>query len=284
MQEIAPPRLGWAILQTGDAPPSMEEVMEVLDETQSRRWFRAMTQDLLPEESEEILAGENDAAIVRRFGSAFSERYFPVYESIAWDIGETGSLSLYSDLRTGIPLEMEGVDDEAWHDVWDELNPGMGTIALLPEITFDPGIRTAWLEEAARYIPMGTLKRIPPGGIPIDRIERALSGTRLDCAADALRWFFRNSGNLFVDLSQAMYYESVPASWDRETVMELGEEWRQAIPILEGSIRAQKWMEEDPPARFAELLDLVLEGMERDGENAGQDAGQDAGQEEKREI
>ena len=275
MREIAPPRLEWAILQTGDAPPSMEEAMEVLDETQSRRWFRTMTQDLLPEESEEILAGENAAAIVRRFANAFSERYFPMYESIAWDTGDTGSPSLYSDLRMGIPLEMEGIDDETWHDVWDELGPGMGAIALLPEMTFDPGIRTPWLEAAANYIPLGTLQRIPPGGIPIDRIERALSGTRLDSAADALRWFFRNSGNLFVDFSQAMYYESVPASWDRETVTGLGEEWRQAIPIIEGSIRAQKWMEEDPAARFAELLDLVLERMEQDGENAGQDAGQE---------
>ena len=262
--EPAPPRLARAALRVTDAPPSMESAIEILAEARDRREFGKLVLQFLPGESEEILAGGNAAEVTGRFAEAFSERYFPLHHTTIWgnsDMEWDGGESAYSRFRWGIPLMPEGIDEEEWHEVWETCGRGMGAIALLLEVPHDPGVRTAWLEEAARHIPLSTLQRIPQGGIPIERIERALRGTHLECAANALQWFYQESGNFFIDVPPDLYYESVPASWESETVAALAAEWQLARPILEASIHAQIWMEADLPARFAELLDLVLERM-----------------------
>ena len=248
MQEVAPPRLTRAALRLTEAPPSMERAVEMLTGARDRRWFDALALELLPEESEKILAGEGAAEVITRFADAFSERYFPLHEAITWDLAEDDGESAYSRLSAGIPLEPTGIDEEEWHDVWESCGRGMGAIALLQEVPHDTGVRTAWLEEAARHIPLSTLQRIPQGGIPIDRIEKALLGTRLECVSGALRWFFQDSDNLFVDISPDMYYESAPVPWDMETITRLAEEWQLARPILETSRQAQRTMDGRGPA------------------------------------
>ena len=262
MQDLTPPSLRATAGILSLAPPSVTHAAALISATQNYEWFRDTVLDLLEEDAEEILSGRGDAEKVETFAMRFESRYFPLCDGVISQMTEEmeqgDNESIYSMLRTGIPCEMLGIEDQDYHEMWTTDPHGVSAIALLVQIEHAPGIRVPWLDEAEEHIPRETLMRIPEGGIPRNQIVAALNGTHLEGVKQALEWLFSDSGNTFVDISYATYYESPNLPWDRETVEELKTLWDDAQPITRAMYAVSDWLEKDLPARFSEMLDLIL--------------------------
>ncbi len=243
-------------------PPSVAHAAGLLSQTRDYDWFRDTVLDLLAEDAEEILRGRGHAEKIEAFARAFESRYFPLCDGVIDQMTDNtepdDTDSVYSILKMGIPCEPLGIDDETCHEMWTSHTHGISAIALLVQMDGDPGIRIPWLEDAEEHIPRETLMRIPEGGIPRDQIEDALNGTHLEGVKQAFAWLFSDSGNPFVDSSHNAYYENPNLPWDRDTVEELKTGWDDAQPITRAMYAVSDWLERDLPARFSEMLDLIL--------------------------
>ena len=99
----------------------------------------------------------------------FEERHYPLYAPF-FEFYLTGEDEPpFTVLRRGIPYELHGIGYEGLHEMWDGYREGLSALALLvkpPESFYlEPdGMRVAWLESAAAYIPQETLLKIPEGG------------------------------------------------------------------------------------------------------------------------
>ena len=158
--------------------------------------------------------------------------------------------------------------------MWAAFRIGLAALALLPAA---PGnhaelveeireIRQIWLESAANTIPEETLQRIPEGGIPLERLEEAVRGTEMEAAHLTGQWIWGRTGSIFLDEFLPEEFDfNYHDDWDMETIEYASREWEKAKRIAEPASRLAGWLEEDLPARFKQMLDLVLERLEETG-------------------
>ena len=194
----------------------------------------------------------------------FEERHYPLYAPF-FEFYLTGEDEPpFTVLRRSIPYELHGIGYEGLHEMWDGYREGLSALALLvkpPESFYlEPdGMRVAWLESAAAYIPQETLLKIPEGGIPQDDLTKAGKGTRFEGASQAAAWVSAETGNLFLDCNyDDGMYDGFVDPWDDEVIAEGTEEWRKARAIIESVNGLADWLEDDLPAHFAEMLDFIL--------------------------
>ena len=167
-------------------------------------------------------------------------------------------------LRRGIPFQLMGFGYDGLHEMWDGYREGLSALALLsesPDSFYDgpDGLRTAWLESAAQRITQETLERIPLDGIPLEVLNGALQGTAYEGAAQAAAWLRAETGNFFLDSNyEEGNYDGFSDPWEEEIIAEGTQEWQRASALMDSVLRLADWLEEDLPARFAELLDFIL--------------------------
>jgi hypothetical protein len=113
------------------------------------------------------------------------------------------------------------------------------------------------LDAAERRVPRALLERIPGGGLPPSELRARLDGTPYAAAAEFAAWLCHDTGSVFLDCDDE---EVVQIEWTRENVHELTEQWRQASALLDRVGALARWLEADPPAHFARLLDAVAAG------------------------
>ena len=251
---------------------------------QNQAWFEDLLQRTMPEHFSEILQLEDQWEQVLSFAAKFSLKYFPLQEAYLETIAEFQEEELdedqpYSFLQKGIPIQLMGFNWEGLHDMWNVVGRGMSALAILtetPEIQLElaeftgyVGMRQAWLESAADEIPEATLRRIPEGGIPLERLEAAVQGTPMAAAHLAGKWIWARTENFFLDESfpEDFDYEFTE-TWDDETIEYAAAEWERARAIVEQVEQLTAWLEEDLPARFEQLLDLILARLEAIPEKA----------------
>ena len=89
-----------------------------------------------------------------------------------------------------------------------------------------------------------------------------VEGTRFEGASQAASWVWAETGNFFLDscYDDGMY-DGFADPWDDEVIAEGTEEWRKARAIIESVNGLADWLEDDLPARFAEMLDFILERL-----------------------
>ena len=117
----------------------------------------------------------------------------------------------------------------------------------------------AWLESAAERIPQQTLLRLPQGGITLETLTGALTGTKFEGAAQAAEWVWAETGNFFLDHTyDDGNYDGFADPWEDEIIAEGTEEWRKASALMDSVCKLGDWLEDDLPGRFAEMLDFVL--------------------------
>jgi len=104
-------------------------------------------------------------------------------------------------------------------------------------------------------VPPEVLSQIPPGGFTPAELRHRLEGTPHVAAADYADWLWAETETVFLDVDEEViaYVE-----WSRENVLELAEQWRRARHILERIGQLTEWIEADPGAHFARLLDAAL--------------------------
>ena len=264
MAAAAPPLLSGLAEKLLRRPPSLRELVTLIGYADDYAWFAGLARRLFPEEAEAALAAPDVRARVERFARLFGERHFPLYAPFFDFSMDEGDEPPWTWLRSGIPFELMGFGYERLHELWDGYREGLSAMVLLvkPPGSFyegPDGLRVAWLESAAAIIPQETLLRIPEGGIPLDDLTEALTGTGFEGAAQACSWVFAETGNFFLDASyEDGEYDGFADPWEDEVIQAGTEEWRKAAALMDAVGRLTDWLEEDLPGRFAEMLDFTL--------------------------
>ncbi|MFN8472134.1 MAG: hypothetical protein U0822_08100 [Anaerolineae bacterium] len=208
--------------------------------------FRLVVQAIFPDEAADIWqvrqAGTSrETARVEAFLRRVEERFFPVYEAEEYD-----------QVAWAIPFVRLGWSYEDFHD----LERRMGELLLLALCEAPVDIRVALLDRAEAYIPPETLARIPPEGFGRDNLHAQFDGTSCAAVAEFADWLWGETGTAFLDLDDEI--EVTVAGWSRENVLDLAEQWRAAQGILDRIEGLINWLEADPAARFAQLVNAAL--------------------------
>ncbi len=265
MESLAPPSLSGLAELLLRRPPSLRELVTLVGYAEDYAWFTGLVRRLFPNEAEAALAAPDVRTRVERFANLFGERHFPLYAPFFDYYMEDGDEPPWTWLRRGIPFELMGFGYDGLHEMWDGYRDGLSALVLLakPPDTFyeEPdGLRVAWLESAAARIPQQTLLNIPKEGIPLDTLTGALKGTKFKGAAQACSWVWAETGNFFLDYCyDDGMYEGFADPWEEEVIEDGTEEWRKAAALMDAVGKLTDWLEEDLPARFAEMLEFVLE-------------------------
>ncbi len=264
MQAASPPLLSGLAQTLLRRPPSLRELVTLVGFADDYAWFVGLVRRLFPEEADAVLATPDAGQRVERFAQLFEERHYPLYAPFIEWYAADGDGPPWSWLRRGIPYQLCGFGYDDLHEMWDNYREGISALALLVKppdsLYMEPdGMRVAWLESASAHIPQETLVRIPQGGIPQEGLTEAVKETRFEGAAQAASWVWAATGNFFLD---ACYddgnYDGFSDPWDEELIEEGAQEWRQASAVMDAVYQLAKWLEEDLPGRFAEMLDFVL--------------------------
>jgi hypothetical protein len=234
----------------GAAPPSLSHLIEVLAGGEYFETFLGLVREYLPECEAEILRERTATAQIALFGNRFGDRYFPLHD---WALMEYG----YEELVGIVPLIVQGIDWEDYHEVPESWRPGYQLLFALtvnPFEMYDDGARVPLLEACAAVVPQALVERIPAKGYAPEVLRQLLDGTELSGAADAADWLCSNTDTIFLDWPSDADHD---VHWDPETIRELTEEWKQAELIM-GRVHAlAEWLEVDLPQRFGELLDFI---------------------------
>ena len=267
MAVAAPPRLSELADLLLRRPPSLRELVVLVGNAEDHAWFVGLVRRLFPDEAEAVLTAPDIRQRVEGFARLFEERHYPLYAPFFEFYLTEEDEPPFTVLRRGIPYELHGIGYEGLHEMWDGYREGLSALALLvkpPDGIYmeGDGLRVAWLESAAAHIPQETLLRIPEGGIPQDDLTKAAKGTRFEGASQAASWVWAETGNLFLDCNyDDGMYDGFVDPWDDEVIAEGTEEWRKAKAIIESVNGLADWLEDDLPARFAEMLDFILERL-----------------------
>ena len=245
-------------------PPSLRELAVIAGYADDYAWYAGLVRRLLHYEAEAVLSAPDVRTRVQRFVQLFGEKHFPLYAPYFEFFLDFGDEPPWSWMRRGVPFHLVGFDYDDLHVLWDGYRDGLAALVLpvRPADSFfdgPDGLRTAWLESAAKRIPQDTLERIPRGGIPLEEMTEAVGGTRFEGAAQAASWVFAQTGNFFLDHNfEDGNYEGFCDPWDDEIIAEGTREWRRADAIMDSVCKLTDWLEEDLPGRFAEMLDFIL--------------------------
>ena len=171
--------------------------------------------------------------------------YFPVYDA-----------DEYEQLVYGIPFVRDGWTSDRFHEL--DRRPGELLLLTLCAQPVEPGYdsRGPLLDAAERSVPRELLTAIPDGGLEPAELHERLDGTPYAAAAAFADWLWADTGTVFLDLDDEV--EISDADWTRETVLELADQWRRADALLDRVGALATWLEADPPAHFARLLEAVL--------------------------
>ena len=259
-------------------PPSLRELTALAGYVSDYAWFAELVRHLFPEEAEGLLTAPGIRERVGRFAQLFGEHHFPLcapYLDNYWDDEDEPP---WTWLRRGIPFELFGFGYDGLHELWNGYRDGLSALALLakPPDAFSvetDGIRTAWLESAAVFIPQTALGRIPEEGIPLETLREVLAGTRFETAAHAAAWIWGETGNFLLDASPYEYepYDAFADPWEDDVIAHATEEWRRADAFMDAVYRLSAWLEEDLPAHFAELAAFIAERLPEQGAAEGKE-------------
>ena len=249
-------------------PPSLRELITLVGYADDYAWFVGLVRRLFPNEAEATLSAPDLRTRMERFANLFGERHFPLYAPIIefWT-GMEGEEPPWSWLRRGIPFDLMGFGYDSLHEMWNGYREGISAMALLvsaPDVYYDgpDGLRVAWLESAAECLPQETLLRVPQGGISLEDLTGALKDTKFEGAAQACSWVLAETGNWFLDHNfEDGSYDGFCDPWEDDIIAEGTEEWRKANALMDAVCHLADWLEEDLPARFAEMLDFVLKRL-----------------------
>ncbi len=251
---IGPCALGTALRRS---PPLPTSLAGLLDGTGGAPAFRRIVAAILPEHAPAILAAERPGASRREARvAAFLERVeadlFPVYDLDAWYAGDEDP---YDFVLGGIPFQRLGWGEEDFHELGRR--DGHRLLFALCRQPYDScGDHLALLESLEPLVPLDTLLRLPLGGLETATLHARLDGGRFAAAAEFADWVWGTTDTAFLDYDDTV--EIYDAHWTREIVDALAAQWRRADAILRRIDDLAAWLEGDPPARFAELLDAAL--------------------------
>ena len=237
-------------------PPSLSALIARLGEAEEYERFIEIVREFLPEREQEILHEPTPVAQIAAFCSHFKHRYFPLDDD---RLAMEHYLS-YGDFTRGIPVIVQGLSYDDYHEISSNFRPGFQLMTyLVPDPMEDDQTRVALAEACAEHVSTARLEQVPEGGFSREECHRLLNDTTFKGLALWADIVCGESGNFFLDNCQEDLWNLELPEWSRETVQHLTQQWQEHEVIFEEVTNMAIWLEEDPPARFEELLKFILE-------------------------
>ncbi len=250
-------------LRFAGRPPSLTSLFVRLEQVEEYGLFVNLIREYLPEREQEILRLADPYGQIAAFASGFEDRYFPLHPGVIDEVEG------YSEITSCIPVIVMGMSYDDYHEIPHSYRPGFVLMTyLLTDLYEDGGARVPLAEACLEHVSAEIVNRVPRGGLEPGMAHRLLDESPYEVVAAWADMLTAATGNSFLDTSSEDlgYYEQ--PTWDRETVEELTQRWREAEAMQERLSRLAEWLEEDPPARFGEMLDFVERRMaEVDGDD-----------------
>lgn len=212
--------------------------------------FRRIVHEILPDDADAILAAHQpgvprETARVWAFLHRVDAELFPVLE-----------VDEYEQVVYAIPFLRDGWSYDRLHEL--DMPVGQLLLFALCAQPLADGLDShiPLLEAVAAHVPSALVAEIPDGGLDPEALHTRLDGTRYAAAADFADWLWGDTGSVVLDLDDDI--EVSDADWTPEVVAELADQWRRASALLASIDALAAWLEADPPAHFARLLDAAL--------------------------
>lgn len=232
--------------------PSLSVLIARLEGAEEYEDFVALVREFLPERERDILSETTPQAQVAAFASYFEDRYFPLDDSFKW-----GDIEGYGQLTGYIPVIPLGLSYDDYQFISSDWRGGFQLMTYLVESPFGDE-RVALAEACEEYVPRELIERVFESGLSPGQAHRVFDDTPYKALALWAGIVWHDTGNFFLDTDLEELWAEIPPEWDRETVEHLTAEWQQAERIQQEVANLADWLEEDPPARFEELLNFVL--------------------------
>ena len=237
--------------------PSLGALIQFFSSTEEYLDFVRIVRELLPERETEILSEALPYEQIREFAEHFKTRYFPLEDSILWDMEDCS----YRDFLRIIPVSVYGMTYEEYHDIPQDVRPGMLLLTYLfdnPYEEEDDGARVALAEMCAEHVPVEILQAVPEGGLHYPDDEHIFKGTRFEAVWSWGKYLNNDTGNFFLDTDYDYLYSGYGAiDWEKDTIDELTRQWLQHEQLTQEHVRIAEWLEKDPAKHFQELVDFI---------------------------
>lgn len=241
-------------------PPALSVLIARLEDSEAFGDFLSLIREYLPECEREILHEPTPNRQMAVFASHFEDRYFPLDSNFmdGWE-------EEYSGLTRQIPIIPRGLSYDDFVELSSNGRPGIQLMTYLLEAG-DNDDRVALAEACEEHVPRETLQRAPEGGFSFKTIHKLVDKTKFNALALWADEITQDTGNLFLDTDDETLYSGYVerVDWTKENVEELTTEWQKADRIDEQIANLCEWLEGDPPARFEELLNFMLESKEKE--------------------
>jgi hypothetical protein len=235
--------------------PSLSSLIACLAGAEEYKDFVSLVREFLPERERSILYRQTPQFQVAAFAQYFEDRYFPLDDPF-----KVGDVESYLDLTQGIPVILQGLSYDDYELIASDWREGYQLMTYLVESPYEED-RVALAEALSQYLPRELVEQIPPhaNGLSPEELHRLLDGTKFQPLADWASMVWHDTGNFFLDTDYEEMWNQGRPPWNKETVQRLTQEWQQAERIGEEIYSLATWLEEDPPAHFAELLSFIQE-------------------------
>ncbi|MBI2836117.1 MAG: hypothetical protein HYX85_00285 [Chloroflexi bacterium] len=232
---------------------SLRTLIARIEESEQYDDFVRIVREFLPEREQEILREPTPWKQISTFAGFFEDRYFPL------DAGY-GDASYADFIGRGVPVEVHGIGWEQYEEAPQNWAPQYQLIAYLVESPLtEDGARIAIGEALLDYVPKKLLKKVPDKGFPLETLKERLKDTRYWGVALFVGRIHQSAGNFYLDTDDEMLWSGgdLP-EWTKEDIDWLTNQWQQAQLIMQEADRSAEWLEQDMPAHFKELLDVLF--------------------------
>jgi len=251
------------------APPSITDLIAQLDEAEEYEQFIHMVRRFVPEAADDIFARSSPEEKIGAFAQAFSDRYFQLDDRVI-----EGDVEGYSDLVRAIPVIVQGMSFDDYHELAHDGRQGTQLMAYLLDDPYEPteqchgamplgveaGARVALYDALRLFMPADILEKVPEGGLSNDDAQRIFANSRFKPIALFSEMIGCCTGNFFLDNDDEMLCQGNYPEWDAETVEELTQTWLEAEKIQAEVYSFCEWLERDPWKHFKEVLYFMERG------------------------
>ena len=267
MAVAAPPRLSELAELLLRRPPSLRELVVLVGNAEDHAWFVGLVRRLFPDEAEAVLTAPDIRQRVEGFARLFEEPALPPLRTVLRVLLTEEDEPPFTVLRRGIPYDLQGIGYEGLHEMWGGYRDGLSALALLakPPESFYTESDEVRVPGWSRPPPTSRSTRCsgyPKAAYPWRLSQRRSRGP--DSRGPPKQWAgsgLRRATCSWTIATKMGPSTASPTPGDDEVIAEGTEEWRRARAVLDPVNRLAEWLEEDLPARFAEMLDFILERL-----------------------
>jgi len=250
------PILTLAAKLTSKGLPSISVLIAQLDSAGEFADFLNLIDDFLPERRPDILCETSPGAQIAVFADFFGDRYFPLDEYVRY--GDAGE---YEELTYRIPLTVQGISYDDYHEISSEYRAGIQLIAYLirnPYEDFEEA-SVSLAEACQEHVSQELIERAATIQLEPEEAHKLLNDTPYEQLAHWTDRFNACTNNFFLDTDYEMLMQNV-LGWDREDVQDLTRQWHQAQDTENRLTEFVEWLEGNLPGRFEEIVNFILEG------------------------